>query len=346
MLDSGMGKINEFFIKVARLKILRALVLLVAALFAAACSKSEKTETHASYPTQDIARIYIKMVLINGAKVTSAPTGQNVYGVFAACTSAGPSVTITVSDFRIAESETPYSVWYGVRKWAENNGYTFANPGKEGSAGIEGAKPLWGVEDDSEPVTNINWRDAVVWCNAYSEAMRKTAVYYDADEKEILRDSTDAKTVDGATMKRGATGYRLPTEVQWEYAARGGDPRGQQWNDIFAGTNDSGTASGGLGDYAWYHANSQGVTHTVKTKKPNAARLYDMSGNVMEWCFDWYGGVPNDSGADFFGAELGTIRIMRGGSWFYEAEGCEVSSRTGNFPYSKGNNVGFRIVCP
>ena len=126
--------------------------------------------------------------------------------------------------------------------------------------------------------------------------------------------------------------FSLPTEAQWEYAARGGNQsRGYQ----YSGSNH-------LGDVAWYTDNSGRDTHAVKTKQPNELGLYDMSGNVWEWCQDWYGSYSSGVQTDPQGPTSGSYRVSRGGSWSSGAGGCRVSDRSTASCY--GNiNLGLRL---
>ena len=133
--------------------------------------------------------------------------------------------------------------------------------------------------------------------------------------------------------------YRLPTEAEWEYAARGGGglARNVQIQTKYAGSN-------ALGKVAWYYENSNKKTHTVGTKKPNALGIYDMSGNVREWCNDWFGDYSSGGVMNPKGANTGTFRVIRGGSWYDYGYNGRVSNRNGNNPGASYINYGIRLV--
>ena len=131
--------------------------------------------------------------------------------------------------------------------------------------------------------------------------------------------------------------YALPTEAQWEFAARGGN---KSKNYEYAGCNES-----DLDDYAWYDRNSFQTTNPVGKKKPNELGLYDMSGNVWEWCEDWYQeDYPSGDIADPKGPSSGQKRVRRGGSWVNSSGGCRVSFRIGEGPSGRYSGIGFRLV--
>ena len=128
--------------------------------------------------------------------------------------------------------------------------------------------------------------------------------------------------------------YRLPTEAEWEYAARGG---GLSRGYIYAGSNV-------LDEVAWYRANSSGKTHPVGRKKANELGLYDMSGNVLEWCQDWMGAYSLSTQTNYSGPITGSDRVSRGGSWDDESTHCRVTSRYGDGPRYSFNYIGFRLA--
>jgi len=128
--------------------------------------------------------------------------------------------------------------------------------------------------------------------------------------------------------------YRLPTEAEWEYAARGGCKSGGY---EYAGSDE-------IDLVAWYDDNSNGNLHSVGQKKSNELSLYDMSGNVLEWCSDWYGGYSSNSQTNPKGANDGTYRVLRGGGWCWMARYCPTSERNFNAPDDRFNAFGFRLV--
>lgn len=128
--------------------------------------------------------------------------------------------------------------------------------------------------------------------------------------------------------------FRLPTEAEWEYAARGGKKsRGY----IYSGSNN-------IDDVAWYEYNSGGTSHEVGKKKPNELGLYDMTGNVLEWCQDWYGEYGSQNQNNPTGPSSGSRRINRGGSWYDGPQYCRISYHDGDSPETKLRNIGLRLV--
>jgi formylglycine-generating enzyme required for sulfatase activity len=177
---------------------------------------------------------------------------------------------------------------------------------------------------DSLPVEQVSWYDAVAYANKLSQ-------------KDGL---TPAYTISGTnvTWNRSANGWRLPTEAEWEYAALGGPKaQGLATSAVYAGSTD-------VGSVAWYKDNSGSKTHHVATKAPNPLGLYDMAGNVSEWCWDWDGSYGSGSQTDPTGAASGTYRAIRGGSWYFGASIARSASWGGVAPVGRGDDLGFRLV--
>ncbi len=265
-----------------------------------------------------------------------------------------------ISAFTIGKYEVTYELWYTVRQWAISNGYTFANAGKEGNDGTAGAVP---TTAKYEPVTTVNWRDTIVWCNAYSEMSGLTPCY--SYSSTTIKDSqdTNATACDGAVCDWSANGYRLPSEGEWQYAAsaKGATPYNYAsgattfYNDIADVTPANGVVDGkdtndAVAVYYQYWNGSSwvstGVTKTaeVGTKTANALGIQDMSGNVFEWSWDWYGSYPTVAQSDYKGVGSGSARINRGGSYSNFAVILPVGYRDFSYPFSESINVGFRIA--
>ncbi len=214
-----------------------------------------------------------------------------------------PRHAVTLSPFKMAKTET---TWWQYNLFCEATGYEKPD------------KPGWGSDGDN-PVVNVTWYDAVAYANwlslreGRSKAIEK--IGSGDDEYEI---------------KLQVNGYRLPTEAEWEYAARAHTPY------IYAGSDD-------LDSVAWYGDNSGSRTRPAAGKKANAFGLNDMSGNVWEWCWDWYGAYSPEAKLNPVGPEKGDDRVLRGGSWLGDAGGCRVSNRNSNTPTDRNYYIGFRL---
>ena len=168
---------------------------------------------------------------------------------------------------------------------------------------------------------HISWYQAVEYCNRLSERKGLTPAY------EI--DMMNVK------WNKEANGYRLPTEAEWEYAARAGV---ESLGYVYAGRDS-------LDLVAWFEENSSAEMHPIGTAQSNELSIYDMTGNVREWCWDWYGEYPTGTMTDPTGPSSGSGRVARGGSWrTFEGEGLRVAFRSGYSPDLTDNETGFRVA--
>jgi len=186
---------------------------------------------------------------------------------------------------------------------------------------IMGTNPSY-FKGDNLPVERVTWYNAVDYCNKLSEKADLQKVY----------------TISGTNVTADFTknGYRLLTEAEWEYAARSCGRDDRKWS----GTNTESE----LGNYAWYDSNSGSKTHPVGTKKPNDLGIYDMSGNVWEWCWDWYDDYSSSSQTNPTGPSTGSSRVVRGGRWYSHANFCRTADRSYPTPSYSYYNLGFRLA--
>jgi formylglycine-generating enzyme required for sulfatase activity len=184
---------------------------------------------------------------------------------------------------------------------------------------VMGTNPS-GFQNPDAPVERVSWYDAVEYCNKLSLREGLTPAY--------------TGTLDNITCNFSANGYRLPTEAEWEYAARSGNQTSSEYREP------------ALDQIAWYIGNSGETSHEVGKKQPNSLDLYDMIGNVWEWCWDWYGEYKAGQQRDPKGPNTGTERITRGGSWNSEAPVLYATYRNLVNPIDRYRDVGFRVLRP
>ena len=217
-------------------------------------------------------------------------------------------VTLTY-DFEIGKYEVTFEEYDA---FCDDTGRS--KPGDEG----------WGR--GTRPVINVSWWDAIAYCNWLSEKNGLPKAY---DNSGNLLDASDNVTTDITKV----VGYRLPTEAEWEYAARGGKHHSTY---KYSGSDN-------VDEVAWHLNNSGGKTHEVGQKLPNVLGIYDMSGNVWEWCSDWYGNYSSSAQTNLYNSTAGSDRVYRGGSCYANAVYTRVAYRDGASPTSTSFTLGFRI---
>ena len=243
---------------------------------------------------------YDEMVIVEGGTFTMGATAEQGSDYYS---DELPTHQVTLSDYCIGKYEVTQQLWEYVM--------SYSGTCADGSSMSAYASDVWlgsnpsssyGV-GDYYPAYYVRYDDIV---NIFLPRLNK---------------------ITGRT-------YRLPTEAEWEFAARGGK---QSKGYKYSGSDN-------IGDVAWYTDNSDHESHQVGTKQPNELGIYDMSGNVFEWCSDWYGRYSSSAQTNPTGPSSGSNRVLRGGSWGYDARNCRVSYRDPDYPSDRYDDCGFRVV--
>ncbi|MCL2410582.1 MAG: formylglycine-generating enzyme family protein [Treponema sp.] len=247
-----------------------------------------------------------------------------------------PVSTVTLTGFYMGKYPVTQAQWLAVMG---NNPSSFRS------------NPAAGEVQGRRPVETVSWYDAIVFANRLSELRGFPPAYEMQTAANTSEWSTDPATWgavprerddperarwDAVRIRAGSTGYRLPTEAQWEFAAKGGN-RGETYT--FSGSDD-------VDEVAWHWGNSGGRTREVGRLAPNGLGIYDMSGNVWEAVWDRWGSYTSEAKADPSGAYSGTDRVLRGGGWDSDAVYARSVFRDAGWPNSGWSADGFRLVRP
>ena len=250
-----------------------------------------------------------------------------------------PVSNVTLTTFRMARHLVTQDEWRAVMTGNTND--ISVSPSRFSS------DPAAGETQGRRPVEEVSWYDVIVYANRLSISAGLTPAYEMQTAADASIWSTDTGTWgnvptssdprwDAVRMVTGSTGYRLPTEAQWEFAAKGGNDPGDY---AFSGSDNP-------FEVAWGSANSASMTREVGRLLPNTLGIYDMSGNVWEWVWDWWDDYTSDDKTDPTGASSGSARVLRGGSWSSSPASTRSVDRRNIAPSNLYGNVGFRLARP
>jgi formylglycine-generating enzyme required for sulfatase activity len=285
-------------------------------------------------------RLYLNYSTSDGMALI--PSGAFIMGDTLDGETDAVPVIVTESAFYMDENLVNYSQWQSVYSYATNHGYGFDYAGSGKAA--------------NHPVQTVNWYDAVKWCNARSVQAGLAPVYYtDAGFTQIYKNGD----VDAVFANWSTNGYRLPTETEWEKAAHGGlSGLRFPWGDTISESQaiyqgDTADFSYDLGPNGYNPAFTNGgmpYTSPVGYFAPNGYGLYDMAGNLFEWCWDWYAAPPYPTGSPYLGGSdprgpaSGSERVLRSGYWANYADQSRCANRINHVPVSAYFSFGFRCV--
>ncbi|WP_308687217.1 SUMF1/EgtB/PvdO family nonheme iron enzyme [uncultured Treponema sp.] len=266
-----------------------------------------------------------KTALATVTDIATTITGSGSDGVFI------DGRTVTLSPYSIGKYEVTQELFEAVMGENPSN---FKD------------SPAEGETQEFRPVEYISWYHAIVFCNRLSLLMELEPCYtiieqnggeVDYENIALSAITQDCSTWQSVSCDFTKNGYRLPTEVEWEFAARGGDKTVADWSYTYAGSNTK-------TEVTWYDDNSNDITHEVGLKKANRLGLYDMTGNVWEWCWDRYTDSISSSTPDT-GASSGSERVKRGGAFDQDNQAsCTVVVRIRYMPAAFASTMGFRLA--
>lgn len=250
-----------------------------------------------------------------------------------------PQHNVTLPSFHMAKTLTTWAEWQTVRTWAVAHGYADL-------AGVGAGKA------NDHPVHSVSWYDVVKWCNARSEMDGLKPCYYTDDSQSTVY-RTGVTDITNAQVDWTASGYRLPTEAEWEYAARGGlGGKRFPWGDTIDHARANYVSDPGYdydvnatrGFHPVYNSGASPLSSPVTAFPPNAYGLHDMAGNMGQWCWDWYGSYTAKDQTAPRGPASGPGRLRRSGSWGDSAYYSRVAIRGYYPPSGRSTSYGFRCV--